>query len=54
MRFIVYFKSDEREKNAPLMTDLEKKIRSKVDEIFRVERLEIALKYGDVKSFGYF
>lgn len=33
MRFIVYFKSNEGEKNAPLMTSMVKEIKAKVDEI---------------------
>lgn len=33
MRFFVYFKSTEAEKNAPLMTELVKAVRAKVDEL---------------------
>ena len=33
MRFFVYFKSEEGEKNAPLMTELVKAVRAKVDEL---------------------
>ena len=43
MRFIVYFKWGEGQKNAPLMTQLVKEIRAKVDEVSKTRKKKILL-----------